>query len=436
MSANRDPETVLAAWLDEGPLGLPSETRRAILGALPTTSQARRGPFAPWRLFPMNGYTRLAAVVGLVVLALAGGLFLVGGGQPGPSPSPSPSPVGVDTSTWLDFTSNRHGYSVRYPATLTQQAATRDAALADIAAADPAVWDHFVAGPAATRIIAVSSVVPDDMTIESWTSAWVQTFESGCTPDPATWEPLAVDGYDGFVYSVCNFAEWLGFADGRAYAFTVSEPTGSSATTATRDLLLAVLSTVQIDPSAAPPPAPTTPLPPAMSTPFSSTTFGYEARYPSGWRVARGTTPGSAVDLALGEPVGPARFWDHFEPDQATPGPRLLATSTAIAAGTTEDAWIEAYQEPQIQQAGAACIPARATWQPVTIDGRTGGIYVGCGFVEAITVVNSRVYIFTYLNSSAAQSVIETTGRQMLEAFIATASLQPELVAKPSPASS
>ena len=33
MNAPRDPETVLAAWLDEGPTDLPDVTRRAILTA-------------------------------------------------------------------------------------------------------------------------------------------------------------------------------------------------------------------------------------------------------------------------------------------------------------------------------------------------------------------------------------------------------------------
>jgi hypothetical protein len=280
MSENRDPETILAAWLDEGPNDLPGETRRAILAALPTTPQARRGPFAPWRLFPMTTPIRLAAIGAAIILAGAGALAVLGPGSGPGTPTAAPT----------------------------------------------------------------------------------------ASPQPST--------------------------------------------------------------------APTTLLPPAMSTPFSSTSFGYEARYPSGWRAASGTTTGSAAELALGEPQGPARFWDHFEPDQATPGPRLLATSTVIPVGTTEDAWIDAYQEPQIQQAGAACTPARDAWDPVTIDGTSGGIYVGCGFVEAMTFVEGRVYVFSYVNFSAAQSVVETTGRQVLEAFVATVSLRPQQAAEPSPTSS
>lgn len=103
MTAQRDPDVILAAWLDEGPTELPGVTRRAIVGALPTTNQARRGPLAPWRFFGMNTPLRLAALAAALVIATAGALYLVGPrfgiGGPGPTPtvaptpSPSPSPT-------------------------------------------------------------------------------------------------------------------------------------------------------------------------------------------------------------------------------------------------------------------------------------------------------------------------------------------------------
>lgn len=96
MSSQRDPETVLAAWLDEGPTDLPGETRRAILAALPTTSQARRGPFAPWRL-PMTGISRLATAAIVAVLAIVGAIYVIGPrfgvGGPVPNPTPTPQPT-------------------------------------------------------------------------------------------------------------------------------------------------------------------------------------------------------------------------------------------------------------------------------------------------------------------------------------------------------
>jgi hypothetical protein len=109
MNPTRDPEAILAAWLDEGPTDLPDATRRAILTALPTTKQARRGPLAPWRFFQMNTYTRLAAAALVAVVAVGGALYLLGGnsgvGSQGPThtppiaPTPAPSPSEAATAT-------------------------------------------------------------------------------------------------------------------------------------------------------------------------------------------------------------------------------------------------------------------------------------------------------------------------------------------------
>jgi hypothetical protein len=92
MNVNGDHETILAAWLDEGPTDLPDATRRAILTALPTTKQARRGPLAPWRLFHMNTYTRLAAAAVVAIVAVGGVLYLFGGNRGVGSQVPTPTP--------------------------------------------------------------------------------------------------------------------------------------------------------------------------------------------------------------------------------------------------------------------------------------------------------------------------------------------------------
>ena len=93
MSEMPDRDLILAAWLDDGPTALPSSTRRAIVAAVPTTRQARRGLLAPGRFGPMNisGRAAAAAVFVIVVAAIALVGPRLGGVGNGPSPSPSPT---------------------------------------------------------------------------------------------------------------------------------------------------------------------------------------------------------------------------------------------------------------------------------------------------------------------------------------------------------
>ena len=106
MNVPRDPDAILAAWLEEGPTRLPESTRRAIAVATRTTHQTRRPMRVPWRFPTMNGLTKLALGALAVVAFALGGLYLinpmpqsgVGGpsATPTPTPTPSPSPRAFD----------------------------------------------------------------------------------------------------------------------------------------------------------------------------------------------------------------------------------------------------------------------------------------------------------------------------------------------------
>jgi hypothetical protein len=130
-NAPRDPDSVLAAWLDDGPTDLPDVTRRAILTALPTTPQARRGLLAPRRSTHMSMFARGVAVLIVAVVAIGTAALLAGprSGVGGPSPSSVPSPSSSFASSTpstsasapplptLDatFVSRSYGYQIRYP---------------------------------------------------------------------------------------------------------------------------------------------------------------------------------------------------------------------------------------------------------------------------------------------------------------------------------
>ena len=94
MTAQRDPDAILASWLEDGPTRLPESTKRAIAVTTRTTHQTRRPMWVPWRFPTMNGTTRFAiGAVAMVAVAL-GALYLsIGppsGGVGGPAGSPTP----------------------------------------------------------------------------------------------------------------------------------------------------------------------------------------------------------------------------------------------------------------------------------------------------------------------------------------------------------
>jgi len=98
MSTPRDPDTILAAWLEEGPTALPEPTRRVIAVATRTTNQRRRPIWMPQRRPSMNTYARWA-VAAIAIVVVVGAVYFLApasgqiGGPPIASPTSSPRPT-------------------------------------------------------------------------------------------------------------------------------------------------------------------------------------------------------------------------------------------------------------------------------------------------------------------------------------------------------
>jgi hypothetical protein len=138
MNLPRDPDAIIATWLDDGPIDLPDETRRAIAVGLRTQPRARR--MAILGGSSMSPINRLAAAAALVLAVGGLSVFVLanraGGPGGGPSQSIAPSVAPAATSSiapspsismagWLTFTSSRYGYDIRYPATWTARQSDR-----------------------------------------------------------------------------------------------------------------------------------------------------------------------------------------------------------------------------------------------------------------------------------------------------------------------
>ncbi len=253
MTTPRDPDTILAAWLDEGPTDLPDATRRAILTALPTTNQARRGPLAPWRLFPMNSYSRLAAAVFVAVIAVGGALYILGrqpgvGGQTStPTVSPAPpsgSPpvtaqpsMPLDTTRWIPFAGSLYGYSVAYPLGWQTSAATEvwagQTSYDMWVSSSNAPWADktydFVTGITMTGL---ATTVPAGTTEEAWIDAYL-VWPPGVAPTGATaappcielakdMMPIVIDGHPARRTTKCGGEAAFVFVGNRMFVFEVS----------------------------------------------------------------------------------------------------------------------------------------------------------------------------------------------------------------------
>jgi hypothetical protein len=101
MTASRDPERLIRAFLDEGPTDLSDRTYDAIRSHIDRTRQ--RVVVGPWREPRMSNLARITiAAAAVLAIAVIGYNFLPGSDGPGatrPSPSPSPTATPAPTRT-------------------------------------------------------------------------------------------------------------------------------------------------------------------------------------------------------------------------------------------------------------------------------------------------------------------------------------------------
>jgi hypothetical protein len=267
MTNQRDPDVIIAAWLDDGPVDLPAETRRAIVVGLRTQPRARRmAILGGSSMSPINRVAAAAAIV----LALGGlSVFVLAnrGGGPGgvpspsvsaapsaatsPSLSPSRSPAATPTATppstagWRPFTSSHYGYTIAYPPTWVATQAKRDWVFATDRLASPApggASDVFE-GTADGLDTAVTGFATD---VPAGTSedAWLASYYAGGSfcPTMPTFVPITVDGHPGRL-DPCYDAQAFVFVGNRVYVFLIYR-------TEMQPLFRAFLSTVRFPASA------------------------------------------------------------------------------------------------------------------------------------------------------------------------------------------
>jgi hypothetical protein len=266
MTQPRDPDTIIATWLDDGPIDLPDETRRAIVVGLRTQPRARQ--VAILRGLPVNSLSRFAtaAVVLLAVGALS--IFILSnrgggpGGLPPPSVAPSASPAAiasrspsvaptaspVSTAGWVAFSSSRYGYQIARPSTYRATPATRGWVFATDRLDDTTTAaDEFI-DPAASyqiRLTAWAVDVPIGTSEDAWIAAYYQADPTpSCRVNVDALVPIIVDGHPGRKgIGACSDSQVFVFFDGRVHVFAIWRDSQEP-------LLDAFLSTVRFQSSA------------------------------------------------------------------------------------------------------------------------------------------------------------------------------------------
>ena len=260
---------------EEAPRHASDRVLEAALATVWSTRQ-ERALRTPWRSFSMPGTLKLVAAPAILALALASSGLLGPraadvGSAPIPSLSPSPSAQPIDTTGWLTFTSDRHGFSLRYPADWTTRHATAPWVRGGI--------DHDMPGDPATDELDLpdggvfwlaSTALPASVPVDQWLDQYARA--NGpvrtCWPALADWQPIAFGDLAGAYHgglAVCDFTEAVILDGGRAYAFAAA---GGADGVGDLDLFKAVLSTAVLDPASAvdtpaesPSPGPASPSP-------------------------------------------------------------------------------------------------------------------------------------------------------------------------------
>jgi hypothetical protein len=241
MTGPRDPDAIIANWLEDGPIDLPEETRRAILVGLRTQPRARQ--VAILRGLPiMNSLSRLAAAAA-IVLAVGGlSIFALSnrnGGGPGAQPSPSPSlapsvsppasstPGPLDTATWKQYVSNRYGFSISYPADWVLTPARHDWTLAvDAKDVLGGGADHFElqVPNQGVGVNAWSVAVEAGQTAASWLDSYCQLNTKPCTGIDQRSIPAQMDGHAGVIVAFTDDVQAFFLVDGRMYVVACWRP--------------------------------------------------------------------------------------------------------------------------------------------------------------------------------------------------------------------
>lgn len=206
MNGQRDVDAIIATWLDDGPVALPTATRRAISVGIQTQPRARRmAILGGFTMLPLN---RIVAATVVVIAVGAGSVLLMsnrssdpGVGGPAPSASPSASPPASETPPTsaspspaptvtpsptqppVSFTSPLYGYTVSWPLGGGWDVTPARVPWPEGTSPDVAVHADWFVGPAGAYqdwddVYVEAQPVPEGMTPAAWQLDYAERVEA------------------------------------------------------------------------------------------------------------------------------------------------------------------------------------------------------------------------------------------------------------------
>jgi len=151
-----------------------------------------------------------------------------------------------------------------------------------------------------------------------------------------------------------------------------------------------------------PSPSPTASAPPSTSpsvsadvldvstwTAFTSSRYGFSARYPATFEAV-------PSNFFWRIPNAAGNMFDGFRGDSAVRW--LNGVSMLLPVGATQDDWYAEYRrdlvEDDLPWEPETCFTPREDWSSTTVDGHAADLRVGCEALEAFVFVAGRVYVF------------------------------------------
>ena len=229
MTSPRDPDAILAAWLEEGPNQLPDTTRRAIAVGLRSTHQTGRVRDVPWWRNSMNPFARLAVASAAIVIVAGGAFYLLSPGNEGvlgpppaasrlpsaaPTVAPSATPgASASPNAWKTFTSTRFRYRLEVPAGWVHSFPVDDLPDNLFPGEDAQFADRWDEPVLRTPYLIVSVFQPARGSIADWMERNVTQLTAGCDASPpieismggATGERRSATCLSGFATEIVLF---------------------------------------------------------------------------------------------------------------------------------------------------------------------------------------------------------------------------------------